>query len=178
MDGRADAAEGVMNLLNREFVPGADLWVDDTMRAMWKLQQDNGVIEGWHGDGNFARTTILYCLWKSQGLTLAPYDTRVEWGAVDHQGVLHISLHSEADYQGRLRFDQPRHRTLFKLPLDWPRINQFPEWFAADPGETYEIHDTATGDRATHTGKELIRGIPVNIQAGETKRLLVRTRPG
>ena len=28
------------------------------------MQKESGIIEGWHGDGNFARTTIMYCLWK------------------------------------------------------------------------------------------------------------------
>jgi hypothetical protein len=176
MDGRADAAEGIMNLLNREPNPAAAVWVDDTMRDMWNLQKENGVIEGWHGDGNFARTTLMYGLWKSQGLTAAPYDANIELGAVQQPAGLHISLHSAKGYQGKIRFDQARHKILFKLPLDWPRINQFPEWFSVDPAADYEIHDVKTGGRTPSTGKSLIEGLPVTIQAGETKRLIVRKR--
>jgi hypothetical protein len=176
MDGRADAAEGVMNLINREPNPAAARWVDDTMRAMWNLQKDNGVIEGWHGDGNFARTTLMHGLWKSQGLTFAPYDEQLELGATGHEGRLFVSLHSAKDYQGNVRFDQARHKNVFKFPLDWPRINQFPEWFTVDPAAEYEIHDTASASRTTHTGQSLIDGLAMSLQAGETKRIIVRKR--
>ena len=27
---------------------------------MWTIQKPDGIIEGWHGDGNFARTAIMY----------------------------------------------------------------------------------------------------------------------
>jgi hypothetical protein len=176
MDGRADAAEGVLNLLNREPNPDAAIWVDETIRDLWNMQKDNGVIEGWHGDGNFARTTILYGLWKSQGLTAVPHAGNLELGAVLEGGALYISIHDTRDYQGKIRFDQARHQNVFKLPLDWPRINQFPEWFTVVPDAEYEVHDLKTDTRTRHSGKDLIDGLPVTLDAGETGRLIVRKR--
>jgi hypothetical protein len=35
--------------------------------TMWAKQKPDGVIEGWHGDGNFARTSLMYALMKTQG---------------------------------------------------------------------------------------------------------------
>jgi hypothetical protein len=48
---------------------------------MWNKQQPSGIIEGWHGDGNFARTTIMYCLWMTQGTYLQPWRSDLEIGA-------------------------------------------------------------------------------------------------
>jgi len=174
MDGRADAAEGVLNLINREPNPAAAKWVDDTMRDLWKLQREDGVIEGWHGDGNFARTTLMYGLWKSQGLTFAPYHEHLELGAVQEDGILYVSIHSGASHRGKLRFDHARHRNVFKLPVDWPRINQFPEWFTVEAAANYQIRDVATGTVTTVAGQSLIDGWPVSIGAGEVKRLAIR----
>lgn len=72
-DGYADAIEGTLNLYNREPIPSVKEWLDLEIVKMWNIQKPDGMIEGWHGDGNFARTTIMYCLWKTQGLTASPW---------------------------------------------------------------------------------------------------------
>ena len=66
-DGYADAIESGLNLYNREQIDSVATWIDSEIKVMWAMQRPDGVIEGWHGDGNFARTTIMYCLWKTQG---------------------------------------------------------------------------------------------------------------
>src|SRR5690349_978417 len=66
-DGFADSIEGAISLYNWEAVPAAAHWIDTEIQLLWAKQQPDGIIEGWHADGNFARTTIMYCLWKSQG---------------------------------------------------------------------------------------------------------------
>jgi hypothetical protein len=52
-----------------------------------------------------------------------------------------------------------------RLPLDYPRINQFPEWFAADPTGRYRVN---WGPKRvlTRTGDELTEGLAVTIAAG------------
>ena len=42
------------------------------------------------------------------------------------------------------------------LPLDYPRINQFPEWFVAGSGARYAIRDASGGVKEV-PGKELQR---------------------
>jgi hypothetical protein len=73
-----------------------------------------------------------------------------------------------------LVFDKPRHKVQMHLPLDYPRINQFPEWFTVDADKTYRIgRDQATP--ADVRGRELLDGLPVTLTGGRTARLRVTT---
>ncbi|MGD9328007.1 MAG: hypothetical protein PVH48_03505, partial [Cyclobacteriaceae bacterium] len=94
-DGYADAIESALNLYNRiPSDPVAD-WIDSETKVMWNKQQESGIIEGWHGDGNFARTTIMYCLWKTQGLTIDPWREDVIFGAIIRDDQLIFVIQSE-----------------------------------------------------------------------------------
>ena len=172
-DGYADSIEGAINLYNREPIPAAVKWLDSQTRIMWNIQKPSGIIEGWHGDGNFARTTIMYCLWKTKGLTIRPWREDVIFGAVQEGDVLKISIRAEKKWQGKILFDTPRHKTVTKMPLDWPRINQFPEWFTVKAEKPYTGHDLASNLKATYTGKQLNEGITLHLQAGIERHLLV-----
>ncbi|MCK4751347.1 MAG: hypothetical protein KAT15_30020, partial [Bacteroidales bacterium] len=110
-DGFADAIEGGLNLFNREPLTDVAEWLDSEIRVMWSLQdssyrthalkwQNQGIIEGWHGDGNFARTTIMYWLWKSQGTTLHPWREDLLAGAVSDEQNLYITLRAEREWEG------------------------------------------------------------------------------
>jgi len=132
-DEYADSIEGAINLYNRERVESATEWIDSEIRDMWSVQQPDGVVEGWHGDGNSARTAIMYALWKTQGLTVQPWRTDVRLGAVQHGDGLCVSLIAGEPWSGKLVFDKPRHKLQMHLPIDYPRINQFPEWFTQRP---------------------------------------------
>jgi hypothetical protein len=61
-----------------------------------------------------------------------------------------------------------------KLPLDWPRINQFPEWFTAKAEKRYELLDLTANTKKTLTGKELAEGIAISLDANAEKHLLVQ----
>jgi len=173
-DGYADSIEGAINLYNREPVCSAEKWLDYSTKLMWKIQKPDGVIEGWHGDGNFARTTIMYCLWKTKGLTIRPWREDVVFGAVQEGDVLKISVRAEKKWQGKILFDAPRHKTVMKMPLDWPRINQFPEWFTVEADKSYTSHDLVSDSSQTLTGKQLHDGVTLHLQPGIERRLLVK----
>ena len=173
-DGYADSIEGAINLYNREPMPTAAKWIDSQTRIMWDIQKPDGIIEGWHGDGNFARTTIMYCLWKTKGLTIQPWRDKVLFGAVQDGDVLKISLRCESGWSGKLIFDTPRHQTIMKMPLDWPRINQFPEWFTVKANRRYMIHDLTTNSKKAYTAEQLKAGIPINLKQGVEQRLRVQ----
>jgi len=173
-DDYADCIESAINLYNREPVGSVAQWLDSEIKVMWNIQKPDGVIEGWHGDGNFARTTIMYCLWKTAGLTIQPWRKDVMFGAVHDGDTLKIALRAEKPWQGRLIFDVPRHRTIMKLPLDWPRINQFPEWFTVESEECYTLHDLGCNSKKTYTGKQLHEGITIHLQPSTEHRLIVR----
>jgi hypothetical protein len=64
-----------------------------------------------------------------------------------------------------------------KMPLDWPRINQFPEWFTVQGGKRYTLHDLVSNTKTTYTGRQLQQGITITLQPGIQYRLLVATVP-
>ena len=172
-DGYADSIEGAINLYNREPVRSAEKWMDYSTKLMWKIQKPDGVVEGWHGDGNFARTTIMYCLWKTKGLTIRPWREDVIFGAVQDGNILKISIRAERKWEGKILFDVPRHKTVMKMPLDWPRINQFPEWFTVEADKAYTLHDLRYKYRETDSGKKFHEGVVIHLKAGIERHLVV-----
>jgi hypothetical protein len=176
-DGFADSIESAINLYNREPVPSAAEWIDSETGIMWSKQQPDGVIEGWHGDGNFARTTIMYCLWKTKGLTIRPWRKDVVFGAVQEADNLKISMLADKPWKGKILFDTPRHKTNMNMPLDWPRINQFPEWFTVETNKPYTVRDVASNTIKTCAGSELLKGIDVDLKPGIRSGLFVSETP-
>jgi hypothetical protein len=170
-DGYADSIESALNLYNREPIPSVTQWLDSEIKVMWNIQKSDGIIEGWHGDGNFARTTIMYCFWKTKGVTIQPWREDVIFGAIQDGDCLKIALRAEKPWEGKLIFDTPRHKTIMNLPLDWPRINQFPEWFTAQADKTYTVTDLSANSKQTCTGKQLQAGIPIILQPTTEKHL-------
>ncbi|MCX7819481.1 MAG: hypothetical protein N2652_09810 [Kiritimatiellae bacterium] len=170
MDSLADSIEGALTLLRHEPVAAAAEYVEREIRAMWALQKPDGVVEGWHGDGNFTRTSLMFALWKTQGARLIPWREDLQLGAARDGQRLLLHLAARQAWRGRLLFDTPRHRELMRLPLDYPRINQFPEWFTVEPDATYALDDR------TLTGRELAAGIELELRAEEVRRIRIQRR--
>jgi len=188
-DGYADAIESGINLYNREPIPSLATWIDASTQLMWSIQDSafrenaqewkgSGIIEGWHGDGNFARTTIMYCLWKTQGTYLRPWREDVYIGASSTDNDIVLSLLAENEtWQGKLALDIPRHKINLNLPMDYPRINQFPEWFTVDDTTFYEVVEVIQGIEnpiGKFLGKELKSGISMQLETGKRKELVIR----
>jgi hypothetical protein len=184
-DGFADAVESAIHLYHREPLPDLKYWIDSEIDVMWSLQdssmQENagewvnsGIIDGDHCDGNFARTTIMYCLWKSQGTTLTPWRDDINLGACFENNQLYISIKSNEKWEGSLLFDIQRHNKIMELPFDWPRINKFPEWFTADQNKQYEVKDLLKGSTVVYSGSDLARGIPIELMPDTEYKLIVR----
>jgi hypothetical protein len=183
-DGDADAVEGALNLYNREPVPAAAEWIEFQIRFMWSKQDSahranaqrfrgTGVVEGGHPDGNFNRTSLMYALWKTQGTSVHPWRRDVLLGAVrDGESVL-LSIAAAEPWSGRLRFDSQRYRTQMRMPRDWPRMNQFPEWFTVDAAKRYRLTDAGGGSLGEYSGTELMEGISVELAQGTERRLVV-----
>lgn len=184
-DGYADAIEGTLNLYAREPLESAAKWIDSEIQVMWSMQdsshrpntdrwRNSGIVEGWHGDGNFARTTIMYCLWKSQGVTSSPWRSDLELGAVSNNDDLVICIKLNEGWEGILKFDAPRHSTHMHMPIDWPRINQFPEWFTPEVDRQYTWVNMNDHEVKTFTGQQLMQGIPLILEKG-THQFIVKT---
>ncbi|RMG02341.1 MAG: hypothetical protein D6741_03850 [Planctomycetota bacterium] len=177
-DEYADSIEGALNLYNREPVSEAVEWMDSEIHDMWRPQRPDGIVEGWHGDGNSARTAIMYQFWKTQGLRIEPWRRDVRLGASPlPDGRVCVSMVASEPWRGKLIFDRPRHREIFHLPIDYPRINQFPEWFTVSIEENVRIRDV-TGDETVLGGAEATtEGMPVVLEPGKEKRLIVDKPP-
>lgn len=184
-DGFADAIESGINIYNRESSPDLKEWIDNEIKVMWSLQdssfrgnaqqwKNRGIIEGWHGDGNFARTTLMYCLWKTQGLTLSPWREDVILGAELKGDELYITLKADEDWEGILNFGQQRHKEVFNLPLDYPRINQFPEWFTVQDEELYRVKRFNSKVRDQYYGSQLKEGIKIRLAKGKPLQIIVK----
>lgn len=173
-DGYADALESGINLYNREPVPELKSWIDSEMQVMFAMQQPDGIIGGWHGDGNFARTAIMYCLWKTQGAHVYPWREDVILGAEKNDDQTYIIISAEKNWEGKLIFDTQRHKTILNLPIDYPRINQFPEWFTAKNDEEYSIKSSQKEISGTYNSKQLTEGIPLNLKAGGQITLVIK----
>lgn len=166
-DGYADSIEGALNLYNREPIPSVAEWIDSEIKVMWSKQKEDGVVEGWHCDGNFARTSIMYSLWKTKGVTIRPWRKDVTFGAVLVDKELWLSIKAESDWSGKIIFDIPRHKMIMKLPIDWPRINQLPEWFVVDKAKQYTLTNFLSDTIHPYNGQQLHTGIEVVLNAGE-----------
>ena len=173
-DGYADALESGINLYNREPVPELKSWIDSEMQVMFAMQQPDGIIGGWHGDGNFARTAIMYSLWKTQGTHIYPWRNDVIIGAEKFGDETYIVITAENDWSGKLVFDSQRHKTILNLPIDYPRINQFPEWFTAKDDEEYSIVSSQKEIKRTYSGEDLLNGIPINLNSGEQLVIVIQ----
>jgi hypothetical protein len=175
-DGYADSIEGALNLLNRVPVASAFTWIDNEIETMFTKQQDDGIIEGWHGDGNFARTALMYALWKTQGCRIDPWRADVSFGAIWIGEELWLSVRSKWPWKGRLILDRPRHREYFHLPSDYPRLNQFPEWFTAEKNGRYML--VYEGGRETIVyGKDLWQGVLIHSPGGDNSGVRIRVIP-
>lgn len=172
-DGYADSIEGAINLLNRIPVDSAWKWVDASMEILLGKQRPDGLIEAWHGDGNSARTAWMWALWKTQGVTAEPWTDDLELGAARLPGGgVALVLRSEFPWRGVLRFDRARHRVFLRLPSDYPRINQFPEWFTVDAARTYLVRTDSGAPPQRALGAELLSW-SLRIPAGGEVRLTV-----
>jgi hypothetical protein len=170
-DGYADAIESALNLFNRIRDPETANWIDSEIIIMWEMQQESGIIEGWHGDGNFARTSLMYQLWKTKGTYLKPWREDLKLGAEMVGDSLYIYIDAEKKWEGYLYFDKPRHVEYLNLPSDYPRINQFPEWFTVGANESIKLIDIGNNRIELLDRDQLTNGIPINF-SGEPVRLI------
>src|SRR6478609_8093309 len=96
-------------------------WMDYQIKWMWSKQDSahrphlekwrgRGIVEGWYGDGNFNRTSLMYAMWKTQGVSAHPWRADLRYGAVRRGDSLFVVVEAYSAWSGALRFDTPRHR--------------------------------------------------------------------
>ncbi|MBK9140023.1 MAG: acetylxylan esterase [Verrucomicrobia bacterium] len=175
-DSYADSIEGGLLVLNRLPEPAGFAWLHRILPIFLGRQRDDGIVEGWYGDGNYARTALMAALYFTQGTRVQPWRPDVRFGAVQTgDGRLELVIRPETAWSGRVIFDRPRHRTNLNLPKNYPRLNEFPEWFTVEAGSRYQV--TVAGRErfeTTRTGSELAQGLWLALEAGEMARVTVR----
>ncbi len=156
-DGYADSIESAIYLANREPVPEALAWIDSEMKVMMAMQQPDGHVENWYGEGNYNRTAMLWALLKSQGVRPEQWTPGVHVGGVRDAARLYLSL--EALRPTKLQFDFARHRRVMNLDKNYVRLNELPEWFTVDENTLYRVRPAAGGEAQVLLGSELIIGV-------------------
>ena len=153
--------------------------MDTEIAILFGKQRESGAVEGRHLDGNFVRTALSYARYKTAGLTAHPWREDLLLGAAmdRERGALYVYLDAGAAWEGTLRFDPPRHRTIWDLPFEYPRLNGEPEWFTVDPDGAYSVSDLSDGRWTLYAGKDLARGMPVRLGEGDPALRLKVTAP-
>ena len=172
-DGYADSIESGINLFNRLNNSYLQSWIDSQINVMFGMQKPDGIIEGWHGDGNFARTALMYGLWKTQGARLSPWRENLYLGAEPNGDEIYFVLKTKEAWEGKLIFDQMRHKTILNLPVDYPRINQFPEWFTLNPNLKYRIISSDKNLSGIYSGEKLLNGLTLKLSAGAILKIAI-----
>ena len=174
-DSYADSIEGGLVLLNRFPQPAGLAWLDRVVPIFLGRQRDDGIVEGWYGDGNYARTALMIGLYHTQGVRCQPWSPALCLGALRQGEKLLLAIRSDQPWKGRVIFDRPRHRLHLNLPFNYPRLNEFPEWFIAEPNSTYQL-TPRTGKKLVKTGAQLADGVFFSVKASETLTVEVRKR--
>jgi hypothetical protein len=167
-DGYADSIESALYLVAREPVPEALDWIESEVKTLIGFQEPDGTIERWYGDGNWARTLLLYALMKTQGCHVRDWREGVKLGAVRDGDKLFVSLEGPSGFRGKLRFDHARHRRSLNFARNYVRLNEWPEWYTVDETTLYRVVEGAGRERL-RLGSELVEGLAVSAPA----RLLV-----
>ncbi len=167
-DGVADALESALYLLSRESVPEGWEYVEAEAKRLIGFQQPNGIIEYWYGDGNWARTLLIYAMYKTQGCRLEDWREGVKLGAHRVGEKLYVSIESpflgsgpeQGPWKGKLHFDYARHRRVMNFPRNFLRLNEWPEWYTVDENTLYRVTDAA-GKQRLVLGSLLKEGLEV-----------------
>jgi hypothetical protein len=172
-DGYADTIESALYLLNRLDVPEAARWTDRQAGTFFGVQADDGRVEDRYLDGNFVRTALLYAAWQSGGTRLEPWSASTTVGALRDGDCLAIVISAGRDWHGRLVFDEARHATYLHLPVNHPRLNEWPEWFVAEDGARYLVEDLMHSTVSMRDAVDMHAGLPIEMVAGAEHRLRV-----
>lgn len=165
-DAYADAIEGALYLLNRFPVREGFDWMEKMLPLFLGKQRDSGIVEGWYGDGNYARTALLAARYYTQGTICRPWRSDLRFGAVREADTLKIALTAEKNWDGRIVFDQPRHRLILNLPDNYARLNEWSEWFTVQSNRRYQVR-AGNARPVVRTGAELAQGFPLMLNAGK-----------
>jgi len=118
----------------------------------------------------------MYVLMRTQGFTVRPWRPDIRFGVTREDDTLFLTVQADYDWQGELCADRPRHRDWHHLPWDYPRINQFQEWFTIGDEET-AVLELENLSPVTVTGA-MLRHYPLTVSGGQTLRVKLSGKSG
>ena len=174
-DNYADAIENALVLHNRIPVEGIEEWVIHTIPYLWAFQNADGTVNRIYDDSSFGRTSVLFAMFLSKGIRADRWREDIRLGAVTGDDGLYVLLQTDQPWSGRLIFDRARWRLVFHLPMNYPRINELPEWYVVSESADYEVTINNENPRSM-LGAELTKGLPIELAASAEARIIVRKR--
>jgi hypothetical protein len=173
MDGYADSIESAIYLLSRLPEPDGARWADEQIAVLFGFQHADGSVEDNYLDGNFVRTSLLYSLSLTHGVLPEPWRPDVIVGAAADGPCLEIVAGAEQPWDGQLRFDRARYREHVRLPIDYPRLNEWPTGFVLDGAASWRILDRGTTTTTALTREALTQGLTLHLDGGSVTSLRV-----
>jgi len=170
----SDSIEGALVLLQRMPRPETEQAVHAAVRKFFDRQRPDGIIEDWYGDGNFIRTALMYALWLTQGTHLEPWREDLQIGAAREGQRLWLWLRAERPWKGRICLDYPRHRDHWRMARNYPRLNEWPEWYVVEQDCFYNLR-VGDGAETKLLGTDLVAGVALELSAG--RGLIIRVEP-
>lgn len=168
-DSWADAIEGGILLYNRIATPEMAAWLEKIVPKFLAMQKADGTVMATYLDGNYVRTALMWAQMKTAGTRLVGGRADVKYGATVSSGKLYLHLSAATPWSGAICFDYARYRMNMGLKMDYPRINQYPQWYTIDPDGLYDV--TVNGQtQGPILGQELIEGYAVSV--GSTPTLM------
>lgn len=162
MDSYADSIESGIILYNRLPLAETGAWLEQVTAKFLAFQQANGLVRDTYLDGNYVRTALMWALMKTAGTRVQPWRADLNFGAAIDSGKLYLQLSAAKAWQGLLCLDGPRARQNLGLAVDYPRLNQFPQWFTIQPDALYTV--TIDGARMDSVlGQDLIDGLALDV---------------
>jgi len=172
-DGHADTIESALYLHHALRDGATPAWVDEEAGVLFSAQQGDGFVGRFYLDGNFVRTALLYGLFRTGGARPDPWAPSLRLGAIVAGAALYLHVESAEPWRGVVRLDRPRHAEHLGLAVDYPRLNAWPEWYAAAAGHRFLV--TGYGAERVLDGGELSgAGLALTLDAGRPVRLVVR----
>lgn len=168
----SDAIESAIVLLNRLPSERTAAVLDTAVVRFLARQQASGIIEDWYGDGNYVRTAMMYALMKSQGCWLDTWREDLAVGAALDGDALVLAVESTEPWSGVVHFDYPRHREHWNMTVNYPRLNEWPEWFTVERNKLYEV-EIKGQDSKIYSGQQLVDGLPVATGAMQVLQVRV-----